>query len=120
MQGKVSESSNVRTMRVITICVSGVIHSFLHAYLKSFVQFGHQTYGLDCEHHLSDSNLAGDSLKPNCKDSNFQLTSDRRHLEMAKNMIRGGTASVFHSCFFKAKTKKAPTSIKINLAPWYD
>ena len=92
-----------------------MIHSFLLAYLKSFVKL--VTYGLDCAHHFGASNLAGDALKCNCKDSNVQLISDRIHLEMAENMMRGGTAFVFHSGFFKAKTKNAPTSIKLNLAP---
>ena len=84
---------------------------------EEFRQVSHQTYGLDCAHHFSASNLAGDAFKLICKDSNVQLFSDRRHLEMVENMMRGGTASVFHSRFFKATTKNAPTSTQINLAP---
>ena len=75
---------------------------------EEFRQISHQTYGLDCAHHFSASNLAGDAFKRICKDSNVQLLSDRRHLEMVENMMRGGTASVFHSRFFKANNKECP------------
>ena len=75
---------------------------------EEFRQISHQTYGLDCAHHFSASNLAGDAFKRICKDSNVQLLSDRRHLEMVENMMRGGTAFVFHSRFFKANNKVCP------------
>ena len=91
MQGKFLECSNVGTWRIITTCISSVIHSFF----EEFRQISHQTYGLDCAHHFSASNLAGDAFKRICKDSNVQLLSDRRHLEVVENMMRGGTASVF-------------------------
>ena len=95
------------------------LEDYLNLYLKcdtlllvcvfeEFWQISHQTYGLDCAHHFSASNLAGDAIKRICKDSKVQLLSDRRHLEMAENLMRGGTASVFHSRFFKANNKETP------------
>ena len=75
---------------------------------EEFRQISHQTYGLDCAHYFSASNLAGDVFKRICKDSNVQLISDRRHLEMFENMMRDGTASVFDSRFFKANNKECP------------
>ena len=89
----------------------------LPCFFEEFRQISHQTYGLDCAHHFIASNLAGDAFKRISKDSNVQLLSDRRHLEMVENMMRGGTASVFHSRFSKPTTKNAPTSTQINLAP---
>ena len=73
---------------------------------EEYRQIIHQTYGLDCAHHFSASNLARDAFKRICEDSNVQFLSDRRHLEMVENMMRGGTTSVFHSRFFKANNKK--------------
>ena len=75
---------------------------------EEFRQISHQTYGLDCARHFSASNLAGDAFKCICKDSNVQLLSDRRHLEMDENMMRGGNASVFRSRSFKANNKECP------------
>ena len=78
--------------------------------LEEFRQISHQTYGLDCAHHFSCSNLTGDAFKRICKDSIVQPLSDRRHLEMVENMMRCGTASVFHSRFFKANNKECPVT----------
>ena len=93
MQGKFLENLNVRVWRIIT------------------------TYGLDCAHHFIASNLAGDAFQRIAKDSNVQLISNHRHLELVENMMRGGAASVFHSGFFKANKKERPTSTQIKLAP---
>ena len=108
IQEKFLESSNVRTWGIIATCTSSVIHSFLLASLKSFEKIGHQLSGLDFVHHFKASNLAGDAFTRICKDSNAQVISDRRHLEMVENMMRGGTVSVFHSRFFKANNKECP------------
>ena len=80
---------------------------------EEFRQISHQTYGLNCAHHFSASNLTGDAFKRICKDSNVQLISDHRHLEMVENMMRDGTASVFHSRFFKAKNDLNPNQASI-------
>ena len=52
------------------------------------------TYGLDSAHYFTCSNLSGDAF---LKVSNVSivLLSDREHLEIAENLIRGGVASVF-------------------------
>ena len=75
---------------------------------EEFWQISHQTYGVDCAHHFSASNLAREAFKRISTDSNVQLLSDHRHLEMVENMMRGGTASVFHSRFFKTNNKECP------------
>ena len=61
---------------------------------EEFRKISHQKYGLVCLHRFSASNLAGVAFKRICKDSNVQLISNRRHLEMVENMMRVGTASV--------------------------
>ena len=59
------------------------------------------TYGLDCAHHYSASNLAGDAFLKICRAS-IQLLTNREHLEIVENMIRGGLASVYDERYFKA------------------
>ena len=51
------------------------------------------TYGLDCAHNYSSSNLAGDTFLKICR-AIFQLFTNRKHLETVENMIRGGLVSV--------------------------
>ena len=76
--------------------------------LEEFRQINHQTYGLDCTHLFSASNLTGGGFKRICKDSNVQPISDRRHFEKVENVMRGGTVSVFHSRVFKANNNDCP------------
>ena len=115
----VSQADLEHTRKVFKVFKCQNLEDYHNLYLKcdtllltcvfeEFRQISHQTYGLDCAHHFSASNLAGDAFKRICKDSNVQLLSDRRHLEMVENMMRGGTASVFHSRFFKANNKECP------------
>ena len=73
---------------------------------EEFRQISHQIYCLDCAHHFSASSLTGEAFKRICKDSNVQLISDRRHLEIVENMMRVGTSSVFQCRFFKANKKE--------------
>ena len=62
------------------------------------------TYGLDCAHHYSASNLAGDAFLKICR-ANIQLLTNREHLEIVEKMIRGGLASVYDERYFKANNK---------------
>ena len=62
------------------------------------------TYGLDCAHHYIASNLAGDAFLKNCR-VNIQLLTNREHLEIVENMIRGGLASVYGERYFKANNQ---------------
>ena len=73
-----------------------------------FCQISHQIFDLDCSHQFSASNLAEDAFKVICKYLKVKILSDRKHLERFENMTRGGSASVLHSPFFKANTKKCP------------
>ena len=73
-----------------------------------FPKVSHQSYSLVCVHGFIAFNLAGDGFKRICKDPNVQLITDRRHLEMVENMMRGGTASVIQKCVFKANNKECP------------
>ena len=61
---------------------------------EDFRSITHASYGLDCAHHFTASNLAGDAFKRICN-ADIELFSEREHLEMVENMMRGGTASVF-------------------------
>ena len=61
-------------------------------------------YGLDCAHHYSASNLAGDAFLKICRAS-IQLLTNREHLKIVGNMIRGGLASVYDERYFKANNK---------------
>ena len=72
-----------------------------------FEEFGRlcmKTYGLDCAQHYSALNLAGDAFLNICR-ANIQLLTNREHLEIVQNMIRGGLASVYDERYFKANNK---------------
>ena len=65
------------------------------------------TYGLDCANHYSASNLAGDAFLIQLLTIFIcvQLLTNREHLEIVENMIRGGLASVYDERYFKANNK---------------
>ena len=61
---------------------------------EAFRKMTFSTYGLDSAHFFTCSNLSGDAfLKVSGAD--VELLTNREHLEMAENLIRGGVASVF-------------------------
>ena len=62
------------------------------------------TYGLDCAHHYSASNLHGDAFLKICR-ANIQLLTNREHLKINENMIKGGLASVYDERYFNANNK---------------
>ena len=68
---------------------------------EEFRSITHASYGLDCAHHFTESNLAVDAFKRICN-ADIELLSEREHLEMVENMMRGGTASVFEKRKFNA------------------
>ena len=71
------------------------IDTFLLACVfEEFRKMTFSTYGLDSAHYFTCSNLSGDAF---LKVSNvsIELLTDREHLEIAENLIRGGVASVF-------------------------
>ena len=61
---------------------------------EEFRRMTYSTYGLDSAHYFTCSNLSGDAFLK-VSNSQVELLTDREHLEMAENLIRGGVASVF-------------------------
>ena len=61
------------------------------------------TNGLDCPHHYSASNLAGDGFLK-IRRADVQLLTNRENLEIVENIIRG-LASVYDERYFKANNK---------------
>ena len=71
---------------------------------EEFRSLCYKTYGLDSAHYFICSHLSGDAFLKHCK-VDIELLTDREHLEMVENMIRGGVASVFDKKFFKANNR---------------
>ena len=62
------------------------------------------TYGLDSGHYFTSSHLSADSFIKICR-ADLHILTDREHLEMAENMIRGGVASILSKRFFRVNNK---------------
>ena len=71
---------------------------------EEFRSLCYKTYGLDSAHYFTCSHLSGDAFLKHCK-ADIELLTDREHLEMVENMVRGGVASVFDKKFFKANNR---------------
>ena len=71
---------------------------------EEFRSLCYKTYGLDSAHYFTCSHLSGDAFLKPCK-ADIELLTDREHLEMVENMIRGGVATVFDKKFFKANNR---------------
>ena len=56
---------------------------------------------MDCAHHYSASNLDVDAFLKIWR-AKIQLLTNREHLEIVENMIRGGLASVYDERYFNA------------------
>ena len=61
---------------------------------EEFRRMTFSTYGLDSAHYFTCSNLSGDAFLK-VSNASVELLTDREHLEIAENLIRGGVASVF-------------------------
>ena len=72
--------------------------------VEEFRKVCFETYGLDSVHYFTSSHLSGEAFLMTCK-ADLELFTDREHLEMTENMIRGGVASIFSIRFFKANNK---------------
>ena len=64
----------------------------------------YNTYGLDCLQYFTISNFCGDALMK-VTGQPIELLTDREHLEMCENLVRGGIASCFESRHEKANNK---------------
>ena len=61
--------------------------------VEQFRKVTYSTYGLDSAHYYTCSHLSGDAFLKVSK-ARVQLLTDRSHLEIAENLIRGGVSSV--------------------------
>ena len=69
---------------------------------EEFRKVCYATYGLDCVHLYMSSNLSGEAFLKVCNDE-IELSTNREHLEMAENLIRGGISSVLAKRNLEAK-----------------
>ena len=72
--------------------------------VEEFRSLCYKTYGLDSAHYFTCSHLSGDAFLKKCK-ADIELLTEREHLEMVEDMIRGGVSSVFEKRFFKANNQ---------------
>ena len=72
---------------------------------EEFRSISYETYGIDCAHHFTASNSAGDAFKRVCK-AEVELLTDRDHEENVEKMMRDGTASFFENRQFTANNKQ--------------
>ena len=72
--------------------------------VEEFRSLCYKTYGLDSAHYFTCSHLSGDAFLKICR-ADIELLTDRSHLEMVENMIRGGVSSVFDKRLFKANNR---------------
>ena len=84
-------------------CISKETNFCWHVFSKS-PEASYKTYELDSAHYFTCSHLSGDAFLKHFRADIEQLT-DRQHLKMAENMIRGGVAWVFDKKFFKANNR---------------
>ena len=78
------------------------------------------TYGLDCAHHYSASNIAGDAFLKYCR-ANIQLLTNREDLKKVQNIIRGDLASVYDERYFTANNQYMViyvSALESNLVSW--
>lgn len=79
----------------------------LAAVFEAFRKVCYEAYGLDCACYFSASNLSGDSFLKMCK-ADIQLLTEREHLEMSENLIRGGMSGVSSERLFEANNPLLP------------
>ena len=69
--------------------------------VEEFRRVCYETYELDSIQYFTCSHLSGDAFLRTCN-ADIQLLTNREHLEMVENMIRGGVSSVFEKRYLKA------------------
>ena len=111
----ITETEYAHAQKVFAIFGCQCLGDYHDLYLKSdtlllacvveaFRKLCYDTYSLDPVHYFTSSHLSGDAFLKTCN-ADIELLTDREHLEMTENMIRGGVASVFSKRFFKANNK---------------
>ena len=76
----------------------------LASVFEAFRSVCYETYGVDCAHYYTASNLAGDVFLKNCR-ADFRLLTERDHLHFVEGMIRGGMSSVYARKYWKANNQ---------------
>ena len=72
--------------------------------VEEFRSVCYETYKLDSIQYFSSSHLSGDAFLRTCK-ADLCLITEREHLEMVENMIRGGVSSVYEKRYLKCNNK---------------
>ena len=72
--------------------------------MMCFRRVCYETYGLDCCQYYTASNLSGDAMLKTCK-PNLKLLTERDHLEMTENLMRGGISCVYSERLCSANNK---------------
>ena len=82
--------------------------SILASFFEEFRKVCYATYGLDCAQFYTASNLFGEAFLKVCN-AEIELLTNRKHLEVAEILIRGGISSVFAKRKFEANNNYLPT-----------
>ena len=80
--------------------------------VEEFRRVCYETYKLDSIQYISSSHLSGDAFLRTCK-ADLCLVTEREHLEMVENMIRGGVSSVYEKRHFKCNKNISTTMIQL-------
>ena len=72
--------------------------------VEEFRSVCYETYKLDSIQYFSSSHLSGDAFLRTSK-ADLCLITEREHLEMVENMIRGGVSSVYKKRHLKCNNK---------------
>ena len=76
----------------------------LASVFEAFRSVCYETYGVDCAHYYTASNLAGDVFLKICR-ADLRLLTERHHLQFVERMIRGGMSSVYARKYWKANNQ---------------
>ena len=72
--------------------------------VEEFRRVYHETYKLDSIQYFLSSHLSGDAFLRTCR-ADLCLITDREHVEMVENMMRGGVSSVYEKRYKKRNNK---------------
>ena len=93
----------------------------LASVFEAFRSVCYETYGVDCAHFYTASNLAGDVFLKVCR-ADLRFLTEHDHLHFVEGMIRGGMSSVYSQKYWKANNqyldhhdKKQENSFIVNI-----
>ena len=76
----------------------------LASVFEAFRSVCYETYGVDCAHYYTASNLAGNVFLKICR-ADLRLLTERDHLHFVEGMIGGGMSSVYARKYWKANNQ---------------